>query len=88
MARFSSVEGQYSANGRDSYQLFVGVFDTCLVWYLIVLLSETHAVKNITSLEAIDGNASYHSHESFSFIDQSFKLQNPQPLKLGRKYSL
>ena len=29
--------------------LFVGVFDTCLVWYLLVLPSETHAFANMTS---------------------------------------
>ena len=34
-------------SGRDSFQVFVGVFDTCLVWYLLVLPSETHAVANI-----------------------------------------
>ena len=43
-------------NGRDSFQLFVGVFDTCLVWYLLVLPSETHAVANMTSLRPTDGN--------------------------------
>ena len=53
-------------NGRDSFQLFVGVFDTCLVWYLPVLPSETHAVANMTSLRAIDGDTSYHWRESFS----------------------
>ena len=42
------------ANGRDSFQLFVGVFDTCLVGYLLVLPSETHAVANMTSFRAID----------------------------------
>ena len=52
-------------NGRDSFQLFVGVFDTFLVWYLLVLPSETHAVKKMTSLKAIDGDTSYHSSESF-----------------------
>ena len=55
-----------SANGRDSFQLFVGVFDTCLVWYLLVLPSETQAVATMTSLRAIDGNTSYNSCESFS----------------------
>ena len=53
-------------NGRDSFQLFVGVFDTCLAWYLLVLPSETHCVANMTSQMAIDGNTSYHSSESFS----------------------
>ena len=53
-------------NGRDSFQLFVGVFDRCLVWYLLVLPSDTHAVAIMTSLRAIDGNTSYHSSESFS----------------------
>ena len=53
-------------NGRDSFKVFVAVFDTCLVWYLLVLPSETHAVANMTSLKAIDGDTSYHSHESFS----------------------
>ena len=47
-----------SANGRDSFQLFVGVFDTCLVGYLLVLPSETHSVASMTSLRAIDGNTS------------------------------
>ena len=55
---------------RDSFQLFVGVFDTCLVWYLLVPPSQTHAVANMTSLKAIDGDTSYHSHESLSFALQ------------------
>ena len=55
-----------NCNGRDSFQLFVGVLDKCPVWYLLVLPSETHAVANMTSLRAIDGNTSYHSRESFS----------------------
>ena len=38
------------SNGRDSYQLFVWVFDTCLLWYLLVLPSETQPVANKTSL--------------------------------------
>ena len=54
-------------NGRDSFQLFVGVYDTCLVWYLLVLPSETYAVANMTSLRAIDGDISYYLRESFSF---------------------
>ena len=53
-------------NGRDSFQLFVGVFDKCLVWYLLELPSEAHAFANMTSLRAIDGDTSYHSRESFS----------------------
>ena len=52
-------------NGRDSFQLFVGVFDTCLVWYLLVLPSEIYAVAYMTSMRPIDGNTSYHSCESF-----------------------
>ena len=64
-----SSEQKYEVcNGRDSFQLFVGVFDTCLVWYLLVLPSYTHAVANMTSLRAIDGNNSYHSRESFSLF--------------------
>ena len=55
-------------NGRDSFQLFVGVLDTCLVLYLLVLPSQTHAVANMTSLKAIDGDTSYHSHESLSLL--------------------
>ena len=35
---------------------------------LLVLPSETHVVANMTSLRAIDGDTSYHSHESFSFL--------------------
>ena len=54
-------------NWRDSFQLFVGVFDTCLVWNLLVLPSETHAVANMTPLRAKDGDTSYLSRESFSF---------------------
>ena len=53
-------------NGRDSFQLFVGVLDRCLVWYLLVLPSDTHAVAIMTSMRAIDGNIGYHSSESFS----------------------
>ena len=56
----------FLTNGRDSFQLFVGVFDTCLVWYLLELPSETQAVTTMTSLRAIDGDISYHSRESFS----------------------
>ena len=56
------------SNGRDSFQLFVGVFDTCLICYLLVLPSETHVIANITSLMAIDGDTSYHSHVSFSLV--------------------
>ena len=52
-------------NGRDSFQLFDGVFDTCLFWYLLVLPSEIYAVANMTSMRPIDGNTSYHSCESF-----------------------
>ena len=55
-----------SENGGDSFQLFVGVFDTCLVWFLLVLPSETHAIVNMTSLRPTDGNTSYHPGESFS----------------------
>ena len=51
---------------RDSFQLSVGVFDTCLVWYLLVLPSQTLAVANMTSLRALDGDVSYRSRESFS----------------------
>ena len=47
-------------NGRYSFQLFVGVFDTYLVCYLLVMPSETHAVSNMASLRAIDGDTSYH----------------------------
>ena len=39
----------FYGNGRDSFQQFVGVFDTYLVFYLLVLPSETHAVANMTS---------------------------------------
>ena len=53
------------SNGRDSFQLFVGVFDTWLVWYLLVLPSDTHAVANMTPLRAIYGDTSYDSLESF-----------------------
>ena len=50
--------------GRDSFQLFVRVFDTYLVWYLLVLPSETHAVANMISAWAIDGDSSYYLHAS------------------------
>ena len=30
------------------------------VWHFLVLPSETHAVANMTSLRAIDGDTSYH----------------------------
>ena len=42
------------------------MFGTYLVWYLLLLPSETHVIANMTSLRAIDGDTSYHSHESFS----------------------
>ena len=48
------------------FSCLLGEFDTCLVWYLLVLPSETHAVADMTSLRAIDGDTSYHSRESFS----------------------
>ena len=57
---------EYLSNESDSIQLFVGVFDTFLVWYLLVLPSETYAIANMTSLRAIDGDTSHHSRESFS----------------------
>ena len=60
-------------NGRDSFQLFVGVFDTCLVWYLLVLPSETHAAAKMTSERAVDGDTSYHSCESFSLRHEEWK---------------
>ena len=66
-------------NGRDSFQLFVGVFDTSLVWYLLVLPSETHSVANMTSLRAIDGDTSYHSCESFSLLMHSSCLFPSSP---------
>ena len=50
-----------------AFQLFVGVLDTCLVWYSLVLPSEIHAFAIMNSLEAIDGHTSYHSFDSFSF---------------------
>ena len=60
------------ANGKDSFQLLVGVFDTYLVWYLLVLPSETNAVANMTSLRAIDGGASYNyrnpSHYNYKLL--------------------
>ena len=52
--------------GGILFSCLFGVLDTCLVWDMLVLPSETHAVANIASLRAIDGNTSYHSHESFS----------------------
>ena len=58
-------------NGRDSFQLFVGVLDTYPVWYLLVLPSEIHAAANMTSLRAIDGGTSYHSRESFSLATEA-----------------
>ena len=60
--------------------MFVGVLDTSLVWYLLVLPSETHAVANMTSLRAIDGNTSYHSHESFSLFLSTEISNNTCPL--------
>ena len=55
-------------NGRNSFQLFVWVYDTFLVWYLLVLPSDTQAVTNMTSLRTIDGDTSYKSCESFSLV--------------------
>ena len=54
--------------GRINFSCLLGVFDTCLVCYLLVLPSETYAVANMTSLRAIDGNTSYHSRESFPLL--------------------
>ena len=53
--------------GRIHFSFFVGVFDACPVWSLLLLPFETHAVANMTSLMATDGYTSYHSRESFSF---------------------
>ena len=88
IADFWPISGYRSAvkfpnNGRDSFQLFVGVFDTCLLWYLLVLPSETHAVTNMTSLKAIDGDTSYHSGESFPlhpFFVSFFAFWDPNPI--------
>ena len=59
---------KWEGNEKESFQLFVRVFDTCLVWYLLVFPSEAHVVANMNYLRAIDGNTSNHPHESFSFI--------------------
>ena len=67
-------------NGRDSFQLFVGVLDTCLVLYLLVLPSQTHAVANMTSLKAIDCDTSYHSYEYFSLPINITQCQTTRPL--------
>ena len=75
-----------ASNGRDSYQLFAGVFDTCLVWYLLVLPSETHAVTNMTPLRAIDGNTIYNSRESFSF-QNSRRVSEAQRLGLQSRHA-
>ena len=50
----------------EGFQLFVGVFDTCLVWYLLVLSFGAHVAANMASLSAVDGDTSYHSSESLS----------------------
>ena len=63
--RFGGKFKSLVLNGRDSFQLFVGVFGTCLVWYLLVLPSEAHNAANMISMRPIDGNTSYHSRESF-----------------------
>ena len=44
------------------------MYDTFLVWYLLVLPSDTQAVTNMTSLRTIDGDTSYKSCESFSLV--------------------
>ena len=46
------------------------MFDQRIVWYLPVLPSEAHAAANMISLRAIDGDTSYHSHESFSLKEE------------------
>ena len=53
-------------NGRNSFQLFVGVPGTCLVWFLLVLPPSAHAAASMTSLKAADGSTSYHSREYIS----------------------
>ena len=55
-ASFNSMDSQW----EGIFQLFVGVSDICLVWYLLVLPSETHADANMTSLKAVNGDTSYH----------------------------
>ena len=62
------VSMRWTLDFNESYlfQLFVGVFDTCLVWNLLVLPSEWQAATRMTSLRTTDGNTSYHSCGSFS----------------------
>ena len=85
---------QLCNDGRYSFQLFVGVFDLRLVWCLLLLPSGVHAVANMNSLRAIDGDPSYHSHESFSFSPckknpwwGSFDFHIILPSPLGRESS-
>ena len=56
------------ANGMGSFQLFVKVFDTCVVWYVLVLSCGEHSAANMTSLRATDGNATYRSHEPLPLV--------------------
>ena len=65
-------------NGRNSFQLFVGVPGTCLVWFLLVLPPSAHAVASMTSPKATDDSTSCHSREYvslYSLIDEGrFRL--------------
>ena len=54
----------HGVNGMDSFQLVVRVFDTYVVWYLLVLPSQRHAVASKTSWRTIDGDTSYRSHDA------------------------
>ena len=53
--------------GLKSFQLFVVVFDTRLVWELLMLPSDIHAAPNLPSLMAPDGDTKYHSCDYVSF---------------------
>ena len=64
---------QRLANGRNSFQLFVEVPGTCIVWFLLVLPPYARAAASMTSLRATDGSTSKHSCESVSL-----------PLSVGR----
>ena len=55
-------------NGKYSFQLFVVVLDTCLVWEMLVLPSDAQAASSLPSLRVPDGDTSNQPCEYVSLI--------------------
>ena len=68
--------------GGIHFSCLLGCLTHVLVWYLLVLPSQIHAVANLASLRKIDGDTSYHSHKSFSLM--GIQLGVGKIYKLGK----